>query len=401
MGDLGEYTHYGSLDEDESQQDPPITRSWGFWYQFVMLAVIYLAVFAFMRLDDFYELEPTPRDTLVDAAATLFPHIAASSASGTLPGAAFVEGRPDIRSFGFDLGGSTCACTLQWNQHQYWQRLLYGAKYVCAHVFTAFLGVLICHRWQWVLLYKFLNEMLEELDMPVNGVWGRSDPIMDMESRYDSLVNDTLLAAVPFAALCCHFLYVIDMPDPLDNRLNYDVQSCMALLLVFAQYYVLNEANGVWTKFGAHYFRVLGIAVDTGKLGGALVQMIILRIIWAMRALPQSMYWKSVVCLSIIWCPFIFHSGEHGVHEQIAAMLSFSVAGFVISGYHLAFTRKNRFILLAMVALYAAAFTVYSVLTFSKDAFIAAPANTFYYRQKWCGLGGQGVQDSCKNVRYH
>jgi hypothetical protein len=260
--------------------------------------------------------------------------------------------------------------------------------------------VLISHRWQWVLLYKLLNEILEELDMAVNGVWGGGDPIMDMESRYDSLINDTFLAGVPFAALCCHLLYVIDMPDPLVNRLNYDLPSCLALLLLFGQYYVLNEANGVWNKFGAHTFGVLGTRVDTGKVCAALVQLLILRIIWVMRALPQSMYWKSAVCLGIIWCPFVFYSEEGGVHEQIAAMLSFSLAGFVISAYHLAFTRKNRFVLLVMLTLYAVAFTVYGLLTFGNDAFVTAPANTFYYRRKWCGLGGERNQDSCKAVHY-
>jgi len=406
MTHRGEYAGCDFLDVDEqacyvSEHPPPATRPWDFWCQFVVLVVVYCTNFAFMRLDDFYELERTPNDKLVDAATTLFPPFTANTSSSTLPGAVFVEGRPDIRSFGFDLGGSTCACTLQWNQHQYWQRLLYGSKYVCGHIFMAFLGVLICNRWQWVLLYKFLNEILEELDMPINGVWARKDPIMNMESRYDSLVNDTLLAAVPFTALCCHLLYVIDMPDPLDNRLNYDRRSCKTLLLVFAQYYVLNEANGVWAKFGAHYFRVLGIGVDTGKVCSALVQLIILRIIWAMRAFPQSTFWKSAACLCIMWCPFIFYSREEGVHEQIAAMLSFSVAGFVICGYHIAFTRKNRYILLAMVALYTAAFTVYSFLTFGKDAFIAAPTSTFYYRRNWCGLGGEGDQNSCKAVRSH
>ena len=239
MTDLGEYASCDFLEEDEHAfyVSEHATRPWDFWHQFVVLVALYFAFFAFMRLDDFYEYEHTPRDKLVDAAATLFPHLSTSPASSsTLPGAAFVEGRPDIKSFGFDLGGSTCACTLQWNGHQYWQRLLYGAKHVCGHIFMAFLGVLICNRWQWVLLYKFLNETLEELDMPVNGVWGRTEPIMNMESRYDSLLNDTLLAAVPFAALCCHLLYVIDMPDSLDNRLNYDLRSCMSLLLVFAQY---------------------------------------------------------------------------------------------------------------------------------------------------------------------
>lgn len=404
MTHRGAYAGCDVVADDEhdacvSDQTAAATLAWGFWYQAAALAALHFVIFAFMRVDIFQETERTPRARLLDAAATLFPPLAAGAARSTLPGAAFVDGRPDIRSFGFDLGGSTCACTLQWDRRQYWQRLLYGEKYVCGHVFTAFLGVLVSHRWQWVLLYKFMNEIVEELDMPVNGVWGRGDPIMDMEPRYDSLVNDTLLAAVPFTVLCCHLLYVIDMPDPLAGGLNYDLPSCKALALLFAQYYVLNEANGVWTRFGAHDFGVPGTRVDTGKAFAALVQLVVLRIIWAMRALPRPMYWQSAVCLGLIWCPFVFRSGEQGAHEQIAALLAFSAAGFVIAGYHLAFTRKHRAVLVVMLALYAAAFTVYGLLTFGSVAWVAAPADSFYYRRKWCGLAGEGVQDSCRDLR--
>ena len=42
---------------------------------------------------------------------------------------------------------------------------------------------------------------------------------------------------------------------------------------------------------------------------------------------PCTGKWKSVVCLGVMWCPFIFYSREEGVHKQIAAMLSFSMAG--------------------------------------------------------------------------
>jgi hypothetical protein len=109
--------------------------------------------------------------------------------------------RQDIKSFGFDLGGSTCACLLQWDIQQYWQRVFYGKKYVVFHCTTGFFGVLFLHRPQWVLIWKILNEVLEELKNAIVGRWAWTVSVLDMESRYDTLINDILLTAIPFSAL--------------------------------------------------------------------------------------------------------------------------------------------------------------------------------------------------------
>ena len=58
----------------------------------------------------------TPTEELVDYADVLF---SSREEADTLPGALSVHERPDISTFGFDLGGSTCACLLQWDVKQY------------------------------------------------------------------------------------------------------------------------------------------------------------------------------------------------------------------------------------------------------------------------------------------
>jgi len=59
----------------------------------------------------------TPAEELVDYPDVLF------SSRDELPSALSVDERPYIASFGFDLGGSTCACLLHWDVKQYWQQV--------------------------------------------------------------------------------------------------------------------------------------------------------------------------------------------------------------------------------------------------------------------------------------
>ena len=85
----------------------------------------------------------TPTKDLVDYADVLF---SSRAKANKLRNAISVYDRPDISSFGFDLGGSTCACQLQWDVKQYWQRVFYGPKYVAPHCITNFLGIIFFHR---------------------------------------------------------------------------------------------------------------------------------------------------------------------------------------------------------------------------------------------------------------
>ena len=140
----------------------------------------------------------TPTEELVDYADVLF---SSRGEADELPGALSVHERADISSFGFDLGGSTCACLLQWDVKQYWQRVFYGPKYVAAHCITNFLGVMFFHRWQWVVIWNYVHEIMEELSMATLNTWSGSEKVTDFESRYDSVINDMLLTSVPFILL--------------------------------------------------------------------------------------------------------------------------------------------------------------------------------------------------------
>jgi hypothetical protein len=67
------------------------------------------------------------------------------------------------------------------------------------------------------LLYKFLNEILEELALAVFGRWALVDTDANLEPRYDILIKDCVLVAVPICAVACHFVYAIRLLDPLEG----------------------------------------------------------------------------------------------------------------------------------------------------------------------------------------
>jgi len=372
----------------------PVRQPWSEWHQFLVLFALMLLISVFQSLDNFYVKPTTPAAKLVDTAVFLFPHLTNSSAR-VLISPHTIQDRPDIKSFGYDLGGSTCACTLQWDQTQYWQRVMYGTKYVSAHVFTVFLGVLILQRWQWVVLYKVLNEVLEELVMPIRGRWAFDDHIQDMETRYDSLINDLCLAVVPFVILCCHFVYVIDLEDPFPDTLSYDMKSARRVVLAFTQYFVLNTYNGVWNKFDGHIVEVLGIGVEIGKVFALSVQCMVLYIIWVLRALPFPKYINCVWGLTLIWIPFTFYSPVNQPNEQISAILAFALAGIATSIYHYYYTVKNKYVLALVCPAYIMAFVLYA----SFSHIVHPPVDRFYYHRRWCGLGYGGKEDSCSSIR--
>ena len=85
----------------------------------------------------------TPVTALTDAQANLFNRSTALSSTVLYR----VAARTEIHSFAFDLGGTSCACPLQWDRTQYWQRMVYGLKYMTAHCLTAFWAALFFHRW--------------------------------------------------------------------------------------------------------------------------------------------------------------------------------------------------------------------------------------------------------------
>ena len=341
--------------------------------------------------------EPTPREELRDAAGHLFP-----SVSSSLPSAMHIEGRDDIRSFAFDLGGSTCACLLQWDTRQYWQRVFYGTKYVAFHCTTAFFGAFCLHRPQWVVLYKVTNEVLEELGLVLDRRWAWAKSVLDLEARYDTLVNDLLLALVPFSALGLHLVTVLGLPDPLPHPASMHKTFLLPLLCIFLQFYMFNQANDTSGVFAPSEEQSLaGVTWRIGKLVAGLLQI---GLIWLLQGckmfwlppackLSWNSAWVTTVVVVAIWAPFVVH--PTGDDEQITAMLSFALAGFCVCAYQL-YTGTHHKILFIALPCYVGVFVIFC--TFGK--IVDPPSDRFYYHHNWCGLSDSRVTSSCSAAKF-
>ena len=90
--------------EDQTSQDAD-PRLWRDCCVYVLVTATLVLANAFVRI---HPDTPTPPGELRDAARFLFPNWNTSSQVHK-PAAMYIEGREDIQSLGFDLGGSTCA----------------------------------------------------------------------------------------------------------------------------------------------------------------------------------------------------------------------------------------------------------------------------------------------------
>ncbi len=367
----------------EPEQTYPKSHTWVLFRALTVWAVLYIIT----SYAEVHRAPTTPLNKLVNARDVVF------NASRVVHGAFHVPERPDINSWFYDLGGSTCACTLQWDQRLYLSRLLYGVKYVAPHCATAFLGVLFLHRLQWVLLYKLLNEVLEEASMPLFGKFALTDPVFDMEPRYDSLLQDIALAVLPFGILAHHFLYVAEIPDVLPGRLRYDMKSLRIVLLRLLEFYAVIQSNNLFNIFGAIdglHFHFLAYQWNVGKIVVCVVQLLLVHMFELTDIMSQKhLLW---LCLTVLWFFFAVHR-ESKEDEQIQAMLSFSVVGCLISVYQVSYSRRRHVLSMIAMFLYAIVFILYLTI----ESIAPPSADAFYYHRKWCGLSDYKA-DSCSRL---
>lgn len=367
----------------DKEETYPKSYPWALFRALAVWAVLYI-ITTYAKV---HHAPITPLDKLVNAREVVF------NSSRVVHGAVHVPGRRDIDSWFYDLGGSTCACTLQWDQKLYLSRLFYGVKYVAPHCATAFLGVLFLHRIQWVLLYKLLNEVLEEASLTMFGKFALTEPVFDIEPRYDSLLQDIALAVVPFGILAHHLLYVAEIPDVLPLRLHYDVQSFRVVLLRFLEFYAVIQSNNLFNIFGTIsglHFHFLSYEWNAGKLVVWGVQLVLMHIFDLTRIESQTRFLR--VCLTALWAFFVIHR-ESKEDEQIQAMLSFSVVGCLISLYQVSYSRRRHMLSIIAMFLYAVVFILYLAI----ESIVPPPTDKFYYRRKWCGLSDH-ESDSCSRI---
>jgi hypothetical protein len=370
------YAPLGCRDPSANEAGPRDGHLWRDCCVYVLVIVTLVLMNAFVRM---HPATPPAPGELRDAAGFLFQHLNAT-APARKRSAMYVEGREDIQSFGFDLGGSTCACALQWDARQYWQRVFYGTKYVVFHCTTVFFGVLCLQRPQWVVLWKVLNEVLEEIGMPIVGKFAWTVSVFNLESRYDTLINDLLLAVVPFGALGLHVVTVLKLADPIRHPAEVDKAYLAELASMFLQYNMFTQANQSHIWLGGFEVRFGGLACDAGRGASCLLQIALVWLLVWMRRLSRGDAGAVSVFVGVLWAPFVVHRvGSYD--EQIIAILSFALTGFSVCCYQWLAGTHPRLLVTALPC-YAVALGLW----WDFEAILDPPSERFYYHSEWCGL---------------
>ena len=387
--------------------------SWSHWCEIRHLLVICVliliqrVVFNTCGSND----EITPNDELIDAASKLFPHISNPNYKHIqhLQSPLTIKHRPDIQSFGFDLGFSTCACTLQSDQKLYWQRVFYGSQYVTAHVLTVFLVTVVTHDIFLAFLWKISNEIGEELALPIFGRWAGVASPLDTEPRYDSIVKDLLFAVLPFGLLCYHFIHAtkqkstisrIQIPS-LRDVLNCDKSALLyfQLLYIFLIFYFINTSNNLFTCWDQKSTHITGnLFIKLGKLWNLLIQIVHLLIVRCINPRFFRVFFVYCICICLIWLPFILHFSNYD--EQIQAMLSFAITGTFICWYQIYwycyFDEEmdiySKLILSSATVSYNVILIVYLYFPVSR------PIDFFFANRNQCGLS---TEDHTKKILHN
>jgi hypothetical protein len=386
---------YNAIDHDDAEpcvgSEPCVNSNFvllglkaEFWRESLVYALVLAALAlanSFLRLSN----DASEPSTQLDAARHLFPHLNSSSHAAVPrpPSALHVPDRPDIQSFSFDLGGTSCACALQWNPTQYWQRVFYGAKYVIYHCTTVFFGVICCQRPQWVFIYKVINEIMEELGMPVVNKFAWTVSVLNNEPKYDTLINDLVLAFVPFSALAMHMTTVLELSDPVPKcaeMLTYTLQ----LVRIYLQFQMFLQANQTHIWFGQLAWQNGEYMLKVGNLIACLIQVLLLWLLKFFGRLSSTQGVVIAMIVTLVWAPFVVLRNPGAaalVDEQIIAILSFALAGLGVCCYQM-YTTRYPLLLWTAALCYIVALVLYIIF----DHVVSAPIDRFYYHAQWCGM---------------
>ncbi|MBT7450639.1 MAG: hypothetical protein HN793_07405 [Rhodospirillaceae bacterium] len=367
--------HIEGIDAFHTKNTEIETRS---CYTLLLLAISWVILFTIVYSINWNdEIPSTESRYLIDAATRFF----SNSSQVTSAGKSYsIHDRPDITSFAFDLGGTNCACQLRWDKKQYWQRLIYGNKNVVQHTVTPTLGSIFFHRITWTLLYKLLNEVLEEAHMVIFGNWAFA-PISELETRYDSFINDILLSGLLFAALGYHFLWVLEFKDPF-FYFDFDIDNMKRFFMIILPFWILNDVvNHVGFMFETRNYQFVMVG---------LVQISLIFIFkLPLESTDKQRFWMSILILSL-WTLGAY--GPSNKDSQLNAFFTWAVSGLVILTSQYYFTSKRHVLCIFMGLCYITALVTFFLL--DNEIILDRPDDYFYYHTRWCGLSDKNT-NSC------
>lgn len=251
-------------------------------------------------------------------------------------------------TFEYDLGGTSCSCVLSWDITRYWKGVL-GAGYVAPHASTMFWGYFFSRNVQWVLIYTMLAEILEEFGLALISMWAWSNPFDQVEPRYNSLLNDIVLA-FPFCLLCRHFVHATSAP--MDWHRPFSVYFAAVQFALFNVSMALNNQHSKFKGLESSLIHP-GFLINTG----AHISFVC-ALAWAC-SWPSRFTAQLVACTFLLWLPFFTTTTpNHFQREQVAALLSFGLVGLAVCTMS---PREHGNTVLCSMLLYLAAIVLYVV----------------------------------------
>tara|TARA_B100001540_G_C15763056_1_gene622615 strand:+ start:56 stop:1327 length:1272 start_codon:yes stop_codon:yes gene_type:complete len=413
--DLPNYVLLNGSSRVESRQ---VRKPINLYVNITITVILWIAIQnrQFNNLIQFKILPKTPVDSLVNAVDVLFPkclnssNVNQSSFQDRGKNAISINGRPDIQSFAYDLGGTTCACQLKWSPSQYWQRVFYGPKYVLGHTYTAFAAVFFLYDWKYVIVWKYLNEILEELALTVYSRWAGDggEPVSNLESRYDTMINDLLGGAV-FILLGSYCVHVLEIKDDFTIHINewygdiyWGWKSFFKTTLTFLQFWVFTDTARFMHIFGMKKTPIGGAYVDFAIIVTLTAQILLVQLFAYMNAWEFKKTSLFCGCLTLVFIPFIFDSFHLSLtskipseYHQISALLAFVITAAPLICYDYFYNVFYTRIFL-MSGITIAIF----ILWLRIENIVKTPENQFYSHANWCGLSALDTQHttSCANV---
>ena len=248
-----------------------------------------------------------------------------------------------------------------------------------------------------------MNEIFEELSLTVYRTWAGSEKVTELESRYDTVINDMLLCGVPFMILGQLTVYILRIPDPFAAGLKYDWACFKSVALLTFQYYVFLLTHGIQNMFGAKkwtfYFLFGYLDCDIGYVVVWTLQIVL------MCVYQRTNHWdwintqKLCCVLTITWLPFIFRANNDS-DEQIMSLLSIVLCATAILVYDQIFNKFNRFNSIISITSGLSVACLF-IIWLQFENILPPPKNMFYASRKWCGISARSTEftDSCVHIR--
>jgi len=233
---------------------------------------------------------------------------------------------------------------------------------------------------------------MEELGNGIVGQWAWTVSVQNVESRYDTLINDLLLAYLPFSALAFHILIVLNIQDPIPLPASITKQYLHQFVLIFLQYNMFDRANQTHNILGDTTWSLFGYELDLGHLFACTLQIALIFLLVYLKKIEFRQALPISIFTFLIWIPFAVHrvSNEQlPANEQIDAILSFSLTGLFICAYKFYDCKKhdNRqalpfWSLTFPCLIYTCTLCIY----FAFESILTAPKDLFFYSSRWCGM---------------